>query len=89
MDDEYDILIDDTGVHFVYADALAEIFADESLRTRRVSTVEPATESGVFGNEWVADMTLAGASGVILGPFQTREQALKAERDWLRTEKGL
>ncbi len=84
------ILIDEHGdVRFVYSDLLAEVFGSESLRTRRVSQVEPAGISGVFGNEWIADMALAGAPGVLLGPFSTRAEALDAERQWLRDNKDL
>lgn len=45
MSDEHDILIDETGVHFVYDDALAEVFSDEPQQTtRRASHVEPARD---------------------------------------------
>lgn len=84
------ILIDERGdIQFVYSDALAAVFDGESLQTRRVSQVEPAGLSGVFGNQWIADMTLAGAAGVLLGPFPTRAAALAAERAWLREHKNL
>ena len=87
---EYDILIrPDGSIAFVYADELADVFDGEMLQTRRVSNVEPAGTSGIFGNEWVADMTLAGAPDVLLGPFPTRQEALDAERQWLREHRGL
>ena len=36
---------------------------------------------------WTADMSPVG--GPILGPFSFRYEALKAERDWLREERGV
>ena len=89
MSDDDILIREDGSVTFVYSDLLAEVFDGETLQTRRVSEVEPASTSGAFGNEWVADMKLAGAPGVVLGPFPTRQQALDAERQWLRTERGL
>ena len=42
----------------------------------RGSQVEPTNES-----EWTADLALVG--GPVLGPFQSRSEALWAEREWL------
>ena len=90
MNDDIDFLIGvDGSVQFVYSDDAAEVFDGEAMATRRVSTVEPASTSGAFGNEWIADMKLAGAPGVVLGPFRTRQAALDAEREFLRKEMGL
>lgn len=83
MDD--DILIGEDGsIRFVYTDLLDEVFDGEDRTTRRVSNVEPADGGG-----WTADMALAGAEGVVLGPFRTRQAALAAERRWLRENRGL
>ncbi len=102
---EHDILIDEEGAHFVYADELAEVFAGEPQETKRASHVEPS-ENGKRG--WTADMRPSGgpvlfestspsaAYDVALTPsdphkipFTTRQQALDAERTWLREHKGL
>jgi hypothetical protein len=45
---------------------------------RRASRVEPDGDPPM----WYADMQLSG--GPILGPFQTRSQALEAEVKWLK-----
>jgi hypothetical protein len=69
---------------FVWDDALAPLVAEgEFGRPVRVSEVEHD------GCGWTADMTLAGAPGVVLGPFPLRQQALDAEREWLRENRGL
>lgn len=93
---EHDILIDDDGIHLVYSDELVELFVGEEVRITRASRVEPAVRGG-----WCADMRPIGgpvlfADGVAISDsdphrlgFQTRQEALQAERDWLRREKGL
>ncbi len=45
-------------------------------RIARGSQVEPNPES-----EWTADLSLV--SGPVLGPFRSRSEALRAEREWL------
>ena len=90
---EYDILIDPDGtIRFVYVDDLAEVFEGEALYTKRASHVEP------FGQGWMADMRPSGGPILFdtntdnpLGrvAFRTRQQALDAERQWLRAERGL
>jgi len=61
----------------IYDDDLAEIARElGSVEITRASHVEPTTEG-----LWNADMSPVG--GGILGPFQTRAQALQAERNWL------
>ena len=117
--DGYDIVVTEDGdLRFVYADELAEVFAGDPQRTRRVSNVEPAAnyeplrEAGVTDG-WVADMSPVGgpillANGRVeiyrrsysdadkyratigqLRAFPTRAEALQAEREWLRKERGL
>lgn len=95
--DELDILIEADGtVRFVYDDRLAEVFEGEEATTVRASHVEP------HGDGWTADMRPSGgpvlfANGAwdggtwdhVAEPFKTRQQALDAEREWLRREKGL
>ena len=74
---------------FVYEDAESVLGADVSLvlslgafTTKRASHVEPELHG-----TWTADMR--PMDGPILGPFTLRREALKAEREWLRTERGL
>ncbi len=87
---EHDILIDENGdIAFVYDDELATVFDGEPTETKRASHVEPADGGG-----WIADMrpslpTGPTPNGWLLGPFKTRAEALAAERDWLRRERGL
>ena len=85
MDKEIRITFKDGAMSFIYDDDLAPLLAEGDFRRRRVSTVEPDDDSG----GWTADMTLAGAPGVVLGPFPLRQQALDAEVAWLRANRGL
>ena len=55
--------------------------------TRRASHVEPAISCESGNGWWVADMNPVG--GPVLGPFRTRAAALKAERDWIRDNRGI
>jgi hypothetical protein len=55
-----------------------------------VMSVEPHPTK----NGWLADMRpvdgpVLGANGTSSEPFKTRAEALAAEREWLRKEKGL
>jgi len=71
------ILIDPSGgIRAIYSDDLAELLAEGRSTVRRASHVEPASGGG-----WTADM--GPVDGPILGPYQTRTEALKAETDWL------
>ena len=80
-----DILIEADGtIAHIYDDDMRGLFAGEWKATRRVSNVEPADGGG-----WSAYMTMAGAAGVVLGPFESRAEALAAELRWLRQERGL
>jgi hypothetical protein len=79
------------GVGFVYEDAEAALDLDVSrlfdlgsFVTRRASHVEPAV---IADGHWTADMRPMG--GPVIGPFSLRKEALKAERNWLRDERGL
>ena len=75
---------------FVYEDAedvlggdVHSLLGSGDYVTRRASHVEPVGGT----NAWTADMSPMG--GPILGRFGLRQEALKAERDWLRDERGL
>jgi hypothetical protein len=105
MTDELDLLIDEDGtVRYVYDDLLADAFEGEQKTTTRASHVEPhPTQPGWladmrpsggpvlgFGDcsyETNGDFTSVGI--IALLPFRTRQEALQAERIWLRRERGL
>lgn len=71
---------------FVYDDELLEVASRlGTVEVTRASHVEPYKSSLVV--RWKADMGVSG--GPVLGPFKTRSEALDAERQWLRREKGL
>jgi hypothetical protein len=93
-----DIVVEADGtIRFVYSDTLATLFEGGELQTTRASHVEPAI-NGRAG--WTADMApLCGpvlfadgagsAQDAQRVPFTTRQQALDAEREWIRKELGL
>lgn len=61
---------------FLYNDKLRPLMAEGKSEIKRASHVEP-TKDG----KWEADMSPVG--GPVLGPFETREEALKEEVKWL------
>jgi hypothetical protein len=81
---DHTIKIENGHIQFVYDDALGDLLAEGTVAVCRVSDVEPDARGG-----WSADMTKAGAPGVLLGPFPTRAEALRAEREWLAENRGL
>lgn len=90
MEDELSILIDSDGtIRHVYDDRLAPLLVDVGVKTTvRASHVEP------HGDGWIADMGPSGGPVLFFDddgcvPFETRQAALDAEREWLRREKGL
>ena len=72
----------------VGADGVARCIYDEALDLReigklqitRASHVEPDAEG-----YWWADMGPSG--GPVLGPYESRTEALEAERGWLQTSR--
>jgi hypothetical protein len=92
-DEPIDLYINEDGtIQGVYADDWADLFEPEDgfRDTRRASHVEPSspTLARFLPNRqgWVADMSPVG--GPLLAdehgyPFQTRAEALAAERRWL------
>ena len=64
----------DGTIQFIYSDDLRGLMAEGRSSTRRVSHVEPNAEG-----RWEAQMV----EGPKLGPFDTRAEALEAERKWL------
>ena len=66
----------DAAIRFIYDDAARFLLNQGEATVRRASAVEPS------GTEWTADMSPVG--GPILGKFERREDALKAEVSWLK-----
>ena len=73
------LLFPPTGsVRFIHSDAAAAVArAVGPLTIRRASHVEPTADG-----RWAADMTPVGGPAII-GPFDTRQEALDNEVDWL------
>lgn len=63
-------------LRFIYSDNLRHLL-DEDAIIQRASHVEPC------GTKWTADLTPVG--GPILGPFDTRQQAIEEEVLWLNS----
>lgn len=85
MSDEIVIQVCPEGdLIMVYQDPV-KIFLDlGNAIIKRASHVEP---DGRYGCSWTADMSPVG--GPILGPFDTRQEALVAEVDWLQNSMEL
>jgi hypothetical protein len=67
----------DGAITFIHDDDLRPfVNALGAPEIRRASCVEPTP-----GGRWTADM--APVAGPVLGPFDTRREALAAERAWL------
>jgi hypothetical protein len=72
-------------VEFIYADELAPLLELGAATVARASAVEPARmEDGRLG--W--DATILD-TGVVLGPYPTRVEALDAEVAHLKATRGL
>lgn len=74
-----ELLIDASGtLRFIYSDELAAMTHDlGGAVIRRASHVEPTSDG-----RWTADMS--PVSGPVLGPYDTRAEALAREVEWLR-----
>ena len=66
----------DGTMKFVYDDRLKGLMQQGHATITRASHVEPTPD-----NEWGADMSPVG--GPMLGPFNTRQEALDAEVEWI------
>lgn len=64
-------------VMFMYSDDLRSLLTIGASTIRRASHVEP-TDDG----HWTADMQPSG--GPLLGPFEERAEALRAEVEWIQ-----
>ena len=70
----------DGSARFIYNDKLKQAFKDHGkMKSKRASHVEPVEENGT--EVWYADLSPVG--GEKLGPFDLRDDALKAEVKWL------
>lgn len=69
----------DGSLHFLYDDALVGLMDVGPAQACRVSHVEPTTVDDRV--VWYANMS--PVNGPNFGPFDTREEALRAEREWL------
>lgn len=78
MEPEIFILADGT-VKFLYYDELKPLLDIGNVEVSRASHIDPEkTENGL---KWFVD--LAPVGGPKLGPFETRDEAIAAEIDWL------
>lgn len=95
----------DGTIRFVYSDALAAAFDGETIHTVRASHVEPhpcyagwladmrPVGGPVIGSngQWPGTYADGGTvtTACLLRGFATRQEALDAERVWIRKEMGL
>lgn len=70
------VVIDSTGLVRCLYDEEIDLSSLGNLTIARASHVEPANDGS-----WYAD--LSPVKGPVLGPFQRRSQALRAEVQWL------
>jgi hypothetical protein len=81
--DVHTITIVDGNAEFICASPLESLLSEGTASVRRVSHVEwDYTQQG-----WTADMSPVG--GTVLGAFKTRNEALKAEHNYLVAECNL
>lgn len=83
MASDIELLIDPSGqIAFIHDDDVAIALAELGiLVTKRASHVEPDSD---HPGKWMADMTPSTGTKVVLGPFDTRREALQAEIEYLR-----
>ena len=62
---------------FIYDDQLKPLLSEGKAIIKRVSHVEPTPD-----NRWQADLSPV-VPGTILGPYNTRREALQAEVEWI------
>jgi hypothetical protein len=80
---DIELLIDKQGrIVFIHDDDLALALAELGIPiTTRASHVEP---SMAHPGKWIADMSPTVGDDLVLGPFDTRREALTAEVKFLR-----
>lgn len=80
MENTITILPDGT-LKFIWTDDLADLLTEGNAEIVRASHVEPV------GTEWQADM--GPSNGPILRGFTRRQDAIDAEVQWLKQNRGL
>ena len=80
MPTTHKIVIKNGTVSFIYNDKLAGLTSLGNTVVKRASHVEPHSVGGKI--RWMADLSPV-QPGVLLGPFDTRAEALAAEVQWL------
>jgi hypothetical protein len=79
-----EILVRDGVAQFIYNDGIAQALKPMGkMSIQRASHVEP-TEDG----RWTADLSPVAKIPLVLGPFETRQEALSAEVQWLSEHLG-
>lgn len=79
MKNEIQIRINNGQMRYIYNDGLIGLMKQGNHKTQRASHVEPC-ETG-----WSADLT--PVNGPVIGPYETRQEALDAEVKWLEENK--
>ena len=82
---DINITVQGDRMEFIYNDDLVALLDEGESTVRRVSHVEPLCVKGKHG--WTADMS--PVNGPVLGPYDTRAEALDAEVAWLQSRRGL
>lgn len=74
----------DGAIVFLHADPIVAALRPVAagVKVRRASHVEPTDD----GTGWIAD--LSPVNGPTLGPFESRDAALKAEAAWIEERIG-
>ena len=73
------VVIKNGQIRFIYDAKLDPLLALGTPDVKRASHVEPVVIDGRV--KWTSDMSPVG--GGLLGPFNTKPEALEAEVDWL------
>lgn len=84
-----DIIITAGGnLRFIHNDEFSILMDNGHTTITRASHVEPASVYGIgTARQWAADMS--PSNGPVLGPFESRSDALAAEVKWLQDQRGL
>jgi hypothetical protein len=85
MTEQLRLVINDSGsIQAIAPDNLSFLNSLGKCDVRRASHVEPVTENGQ--TLWTAD--LSPVNGPVLGPFNSRSEALQQELAWLHGQLG-
>ena len=79
---EHTIVVQENGtMQWIWTDELADLVGEGSAKIERASHVEP------IGGQWFADLGPSG--GPVLGGFLIRQDAIDAEIEWIKANRGL